>query len=66
MRAEAAGAGFYQAPFARDKKKHARIQLLTIADLLAGKIVDYPRENVTFKKASKAQQDAPQNHEFEF
>ncbi len=66
MRTEAAGAGFYQAPFARDQKKHARIQLLTIADLLDGRTVDYPRENVTFKKASRAQSDLPENHTLKF
>jgi hypothetical protein len=31
------------------------IQLLTRADLLAGKRVEFLRENVTFKKAPKAQ-----------
>ena len=51
MRAEAASTGFYEAPWGR---KYARLQLLTIADLLSGKTVDFPRENVTFKKAPKA------------
>jgi hypothetical protein len=51
MRAEAASAGFYEAPWGR---KYAQSQLLTVADPLAGKIVDFPRENVTFKKAPKA------------
>jgi DNA modification methylase len=50
MRAEAASAGFYKAPWGKD---YARLQLLTIADLLAGKTVDFPRENVTFKKAPR-------------
>ena len=31
-----------------------RLQLLTIADLLSGKTVDFSRENVTFKKAPKS------------
>jgi len=51
MRGEAASAGFYKAPWGKD---YARLQLLTVADLLAGKTVDFPRENVTFKKAPKA------------
>jgi len=50
MRSEAASAGFYKAPWGKD---YARLQLLTIADLLAGKTVDFPRENVTFKKAPR-------------
>lgn len=63
MRSEAASAGFYQAPWG---KKYARIQILTIADLLSGKSVEYPRENVTFKKAPKAKAPAATNHEFPF
>lgn len=55
MRAEAASAGFYKAPWGKD---YARLQLLTVADLLAGKTVDFPRENVTFKKAPKALEPA--------
>jgi site-specific DNA-methyltransferase (adenine-specific) len=50
MRAEAASAGFYQAPWGA---KVPRIQILTIADLLGGGSIQYPRENVTFKKAPK-------------
>ena len=53
MREEAASAGFYTSPWG----KHARIQLLTVADLLAGKGIDYPRTagaNVTLKAAPKA------------
>ena len=49
MRSEAASAGFYQAPWG---KQSPRLQLLTIAELLDGKTVNFPRENVTFKKAS--------------
>jgi DNA modification methylase len=54
MRTEAATAGFYDATWGT---RHPRIQLLTVADLLAGKKVDMPplkHANVTFKKASKA------------
>jgi hypothetical protein len=39
MRAEAASAGFYDSPWG----KHPRLQLLTVADLLAGATVDIPR-----------------------
>jgi DNA modification methylase len=56
MRAEAASAGFYKSPFTH--QNHPRIQLLTIAELLAGKRVDYPpsqQVNVTFKRAPRAQ-----------
>ena len=53
MRTEAASAGFYTSPWG----KHARLQLLTVADLLKGATVDYPRTagvNQTFKQAPKA------------
>lgn len=55
MRAEAAEAGFYQSPGAGTS--HPRLQILTIADLLAGKKIDMPfagKGNVTLKKAQKA------------
>ena len=63
VRTEAAGAGFYQAPWG---KKYPAVQLLTIADLLVGKGVDYPRENVTFKKAPKSKAALPENHKIDF
>ena len=63
MRAEAASAGFYKAPWGKDC---ARLQLLTIADLISGKTVDFPRENVTFKKAQKAESSKSENRELEF
>jgi DNA modification methylase len=63
MRSEAASAGFYKAPWGKD---YARLQLLTIADLLSGKTVDFPRENVTFKKAPKAKAEAPANETLPF
>jgi len=63
MRSEAASAGFYKAPWGKD---YARLQLLTIADLLSGKTVDFPRENVTFKRAPKAKADAPENETLPF
>lgn len=54
MRKEAASASFYH-PATLEAKDYARIQLLTVADLLAGKDIAYPvSERVTFKKAPKA------------
>jgi DNA modification methylase len=51
---EAASAGFYASPMGG---KHAKIQILTIAKLLAGKGIDYParsqRADVTFRKARR-------------
>lgn len=50
MRTEAATAGFYKSPWG----KHPRMQLLTVAELLEGKRIDYPpsqQVNRTFKKA---------------
>ncbi len=62
MRSEAASAGFYQAPFG---KRHPRMQLLTIADLLNGKGIDYPPEaarmDATFKQAPKAKATKAEN-----
>lgn len=54
MKAEAAGAGFYTSSWTG--KDYPRLQCLTIADLLAGKRIDYPSysTNVTFKKAPRA------------
>ncbi|HSP68604.1 MAG TPA: DNA methyltransferase, partial [Bryobacteraceae bacterium] len=55
MRVEAAGAGFYQSPAG---KRHARLQILTIEELLAGEGIDYPpaslRFDATFKRAPLA------------
>jgi hypothetical protein len=50
MRRDAASLGFYQAPFG---KKYPRLQILTIAELLEGKTLAFPHENVTFKKAAR-------------
>ncbi len=55
MRSEAAGAGFYPSPVWG--KGYPRLQILTIADLLAGKGIDMPplrQVSATFKKAPKA------------
>ena len=51
MMADAASAGFYQSP---NGKKYARVQLLTIEDLLAGKVrAEHPdyEPNLNFKEA---------------
>jgi hypothetical protein len=40
--------------------------LLTVAELLSGKTVDFPRENVTFKKAPKAQEPVTESEELPF
>jgi len=51
MKTEAAAAGFYKSPWG----SHPRLQILTIAELLEGKGIDYPHpSNVTFKKAPRA------------
>jgi DNA modification methylase len=52
MHTEAASAGFYDSP--GFKKKYPRLQILTIAELLEGKKIEYPQTNVTFKQAPKA------------
>ncbi|MEP7098158.1 MAG: DNA methyltransferase [Dokdonella sp.] len=52
MRQEAASAGFYDSPWG----KHARMQLVTVAELLDGKTLDYPRTagiDQTYKTAPK-------------
>jgi SAM-dependent methyltransferase len=56
MKAEAASAGFYESP--GWGTKHPRIQILTVAELLAGAKIDMPplsEVNRTFKKAKKAE-----------
>ena len=58
MHREAASSGFYESPWGGTKHLHPRIQLLTVADLLGGKKVDYPETegmNVTYKRAPRAQ-----------
>jgi hypothetical protein len=53
MRTEAASAGFYHSP--GWNKDYPRLQLLTVAALLAGKGIAYPPgERLTFRKAPKA------------
>jgi len=61
MRVEAASAGFYESP--GWGKKYPRLQILSVAELLEGKRIDYPpsREvNVTFSKAPRANCPPPE------
>ncbi len=59
MRREAAAAGFYTSPAIQTK--HARIQLLTVNEILNGKGVDYPlpQGNVTFRRAQRVRERDP-------
>lgn len=52
MRREAASAGFYTSPWGQ----HPRLQVLTVDDLLAGKMISKPprQTSVTFKRAPRA------------
>jgi adenine specific DNA methylase Mod len=54
MRDEAANAGFYHSP--GWNKDYPRIQIITVLALLAGKKIDYPPTNVTFKDAPRVEQ----------
>jgi len=57
MLKEAAEAGLYQPPGLTDK--FPRLQILSIAEMLAGKQIDYPRLlDVTYKKAPRARKAA--------
>jgi hypothetical protein len=57
MVAEAASAGVYTSPWGR--KACARLQLFTVAELMSGKTIDYPRgdtgEDKTFRKGPETQ-----------
>ncbi len=55
MRTDAAEAGFYHSP--GWNQDYPRIQLRTIAELLAGKGIDVPPQHVTFKQAPKYAKD---------
>jgi len=53
MRREAATAGCFISPWG----KHPKIQILTVADLLEQKRIDYPpsqQVNITYRKGQKA------------
>ncbi|CAN5666186.1 hypothetical protein BH24ACI5_BH24ACI5_17100 [soil metagenome] len=64
MRKEAASAGFYASPWG----KHARLQLVTVEDLLTGKTIDRPpiQTSTTFKRAPKAVQKGPERKRLDF
>jgi hypothetical protein len=56
MREEAASAGFYQSPWGT----HARLQILTVPELLAGKRIDAPplgQVSQTFRKAPRKNEE---------
>lgn len=56
MREEAASAGFYQSPWGT----HARVQLLTVPELLDGKRIDAPpmgQVGQTFRKAPRKNEE---------
>ncbi len=61
MLKEAASAGFYESE--GWGKKYPKLQILTVAELLARKEIDYPRHalDVTFKKAPRAKSRAAQS-----
>jgi DNA modification methylase len=65
MRAEAAGAGFYDSPWGT---RHPRMQLLTIEELFSGKRIDMPpsRDLRTFKKAPRAKRTKTDHPELDF
>lgn len=59
MRSEAASAGFYKSPWGT----HPRLQILTVAEILEGRGIDYPHpSNVTFKRAPKAETPLPEQY----
>jgi DNA modification methylase len=62
MTTEAASAGFYKSPWG----SHPRLQILTIAEILGGKRIDYPPTvNVTHKRAPKAETPLPEQMRIE-
>lgn len=63
MRTEAASAGFYAIPGL--DKRYPRLQILTIADLLGGRRIDYPHTSVTFKPAPKVVPPRPEQLKLE-
>ena len=63
MRREAGAAERYDSPWGT---RHPRLQILTVAELLVGKRIDYPparQVNVTFKRGPKRN---PVEHEMGF
>ncbi len=64
MRKEAASTGFYASPWG----KHARLQLITVEELLTGKTIDRPpiQTSTTFKRAPRALQKGPERKRLDF
>ena len=64
MKEEAAAAGFYE-PEHFPGHRYPRLQILTIAELLAGRALEYPRfaPSGTFKKAARRGRDPGENQE---
>lgn len=64
MRTEAATAGIYKSPWGKRDSEglhYPRLQILTIAELLEGKGIDYPHmSNVTYKRAPRAEKAQPE------
>lgn len=59
MLTEATDPGFYKSPWGN----HPRLQILTIAELLAGKRIDYPPTvNVTHKRAPRVEAPLPKQY----
>ena len=66
MKTEAVTAGFYES--ALWGKKYPKVQLFTVAELLAGKIIEMPpikQVSVTFKTAPKATKKKAEQHELD-
>jgi len=61
MREEAASVGFYTSPW--DGHTYPRVQLVTVAELLDGRSIQYPASrhtNVTHQRAPRAKDDGGQ------
>lgn len=55
MHQEAISAGFYEVPLTG--QHYPRLQILTVADLFAGKRVQHPRDVATFQRAQRRRKD---------
>ena len=62
MIVEAAAAGFYTSP--SWNKKYAKLQILTIEEILGGRSIDYPPTDKTFKKAERVTEPDAEQIEF--
>lgn len=57
MVTEAASAGFYESP--GWGRRYPRVQILTIEDLLKGRMVEMPPTSITFKQAQRVKDEGP-------